>query len=323
MYAKLIQRFSLTRRHFVSTGLVAFAVTALGPLSFHSPGRTLAETVPVHMVVTVEAKHGNEVPDIRPQDVTVRQGKEQVQVTDFVPLSGERAGLELFVLLDDALLPTGVGTQLEDLRRFIASQPETTAIGVGYMRDGTVDIVQNLTTEHASAAKSLRLPLGSVGAMASPYLSIGDLIKRWPESKVRRELLVVSDGIDRFGGTGPANPYVETAIEQAQRAGIILYAIYATGVGHYGHTFWRFNWGQNYLSQMASETGGEAYFLGYETPVSFAPYLEDLTRKLNHQYLLVFLAKPQKKPGLQSVKIRTEVPNAELVAADKVWVPSA
>jgi hypothetical protein len=51
--------------------------------------------------------------------------------------------------------------------------------------------------------------------------------------------------------------------------------------------------------------------------------LEDLTRKLNHQYLLVFLAKPQKKPGLQSVKIRTEVPNAELVAADKVWVPSA
>jgi hypothetical protein len=245
-----------------------------------------------------------------------------MQVTDFLPLQGDHAGLEFFVLLDDASLPTSLGPQLEDLRRFVSSQPETTAIGIGYMRDGTVDIVQNLTTDHAQAAKSLRLPLGNAGAMASPYLSIGDLIKRWPESKVRREMLVVSDGIDRFGGVGPANPYVDTAIEQAQRAGIILYAIYATGVGHFGHTFWRFNWGQNYLSQMASETGGEAYFLGFETPVSFAPYLEDLTRKLNHQYLLVFLARPQKKAGLQKVKVRTEVSNAELIAADKVWVPA-
>lgn len=287
-----------------------------------SSGGLPAGTVPVHMVVTAEAHKGTEVPDIRPQDVSVLQGKERMQVTDFLPLQGDHAGLEFFVLLDDASLPTSLGPQLEDLRRFVSSQPETTAIGIGYMRDGTVDIVQNLTTDHAQAAKSLRLPLGNAGAMASPYLSIGDLIKRWPESKVRREMLVVSDGIDRFGGVGPANPYVDTAIEQAQRAGIILYAIYATGVGHFGHTFWRFNWGQNYLSQMASETGGEAYFLGFETPVSFAPYLEDLTRKLNHQYLLVFLARPQKKAGLQKVKVRTEVSNAELIAADKVWVPA-
>jgi hypothetical protein len=87
--------------------------------------------------------------------------------------------------------------------------------------------------------------------------------------------------------------------------------------------FWPINWGQNYLSQVASETGGEAYFLGFETPVSFAPYLEDLNRRLNHQYLLVFLAKPGKKSELQPVRPRTEVPNAELVAASKVWVPAA
>jgi hypothetical protein len=270
----------------------------------------------------VEALHGTEVPDIKLEDVTVRQGKERAQVTDWIALREDRAGLELFVLLDEALNPTSLGTQLEDLRQFINSQPDTTAIGVGYMRDGTVDIVQNLTSEHAQAARALRLPLGNVGVMASPYLSIGDLIKRWPEGRVRREVLVVSDGIDRFGGVGPANPYVDTVIEQAQRAGIIIHAIYATGVGHYGHTYWSFYWGQNYLSEVASETGGEAYFLGFGNPVSFAPYLEDLNRRLTHQYLLTFLAKPEKKPGLQSVKIRTEVSNAELVAADRVYVPS-
>ena len=300
---------------------VVFVLAALAFSSHTVESRVpAASTVPVHMVVTAEARHGTDVPVIKREDVTVNQGRERVQVTDWVPLEGEHAALQLFVLVDDASGAT-LGAQLEDLRRFILSQSPSTAIGVGYMRDGTVDILQNLTGDHDLAAKALRLPLGTAGALASPYLSIGDLIKRWPESPVRREILMVSDGIDRFGGVGPANPYVDTAIEQAQRAGVIIYAIYATGIGHFGHTYWRFFWGQNYLSKVTTETGGEAYFLGYDTPVSFSPYLDDLTRRLTHQYLLTFLAKPGKKPGLQPVKIRTEVPNAELVAADMVYVP--
>lgn len=300
---------------------VVFVLAALAFSSHTVESRVpAASTVPVHMVVTAEARHGTDVPVIKREDVTVNQGRERVQVTDWVPLEGEHAALQLFVLVDDASGAT-LGAQLEDLRRFILSQPPSTAIGVGYMRDGTVDILQNLSGDHALAAKALRLPLGTAGALASPYLSIGDLIKRWPESPVRREILMVSDGIDRFGGVGPTNPYVDTAIEQAQRAGVIIYAIYATGIGHFGHTYWRFFWGQNYLSKVTTETGGEAYFLGYDTPVSFSPYLDDLTRRLTHQYLLTFLAKPGKKPGLQPVKIRTEVPNAELVAADMVYVP--
>jgi len=316
---KLAQGDPMRNRYFAFA--VVFVLAALAFSSHTVESRVpAASTVPVHMVVTAEARHGTDVPVIKREDVTVNQGRERVQVTDWVPLEGEHAALQLFVLMDDASGAT-LGAQLEDLRRFILSQPPSTAIGVGYMRDGTVDILQNLSGDHALAAKALRLPLGTAGALASPYLSIGDLIKRWPESPVRREILMVSDGIDRFGGVGPTNPYVDTAIEQAQRAGVIIYAIYATGIGHFGHTYWRFFWGQNYLSKVTTETGGEAYFLGYDTPVSFSPYLDDLTRRLTHQYLLTFLAKPGKKPGLQPVKIRTEVPNAELVAADMVYVP--
>jgi hypothetical protein len=54
--------------------------------------------------------------------------------------------------------------------------------------------------------------------------------------------------------------------------------------------------------------------------VAFAPYLDDMTKRLTHQYLLTFLAKPPKKAGWQRVRLRTEVPNADLVSADKVWV---
>jgi hypothetical protein len=278
--------------------------------------------VPAHLVVTVEARHGKDVPVIHREDVMAYQGKERGTVTDWLPLQGDHAGLEFFVLLDDAS-STSLGSQLEDIRQFIFGQPATTSIGVGYMRDGTVDIVQNLTTDHAAAAKSLRLPFGSTGAISSPYFSVVDLLKRWPEGAVRREILMVSDGIDRYGGGGPAeDPYVNSAIEAAQKAGVIVFTIYATGVGHWGHSFWRINWGQNYLAQVGDETGGEAYFLGTGTPVSFSPYLDDLSHRLNHQYLLTFLAKPEKKAGLQAVRLRTEVPNAELVSADRVWVPA-
>lgn len=281
---------------------------------------TSSAGVPVHTVITVEARHGKDIPVIYREDVRVFQGHDRDQVTGWLPLKGDHAALELFLLLDDAS-DTSLGSQLEDLRRFINAQPATTAISVGYMRNGTVDIVQNLTTDHASAAKALRLPLGSVGAYASPYLSVVDLIKRWPESPVRREILMISNGIDPLGG-GPSNPYLDSAIEQAQRAGIIVYTIYATGVGHYGHSFWRFNWGQNNLSRLADETGGEAYFQGFGTPIAFAPYLEDLTNKLDHQYVLTFLAKAGKKAGFQRVKLQTEVPNAELVVPDRVYVPA-
>jgi hypothetical protein len=149
------------------------------------------------------------------------------------------------------------------------------------------------------------------------------LIKRWPAGDERREVLMITDGIDRYWGSGPDNAYVDTVIEQAQRAGVIVYSIYTPGVGHFGHSYWRTYWGQNYLSQLSDETGGESYYLiGPAPPVSFAPYMEDITRKLNHQYLLTFMAKAQKKAGMQRVKVHTEVPNAELVSADRVYVPA-
>ena len=127
--------------------------------------------------------------------------------------------------------------------------------------------------------------------------------------------------------TAPAicsDPYLEEAIEQAQRAGILVSAIYTPGVGHFGHSYWQTYWGQLYLAQLAEKTGGEAYYIGFNgPPVAFAPYLEDLADRLNHQYFLGFLAKPPKKPGLQSVKLRTEVSNVDLVSADGVWVGAA
>ena len=300
--------------------LVAIAVLLV---SVRLAGAQESATGPAaNLVVTVEARHGSNVPDVTRDDVMLYEGRDRDRVTGWLPLQGDRAGLEFFIMLDDSSNVT-LGSQLEDVRQFINAQPPTTKIGVAYMANGIAQVVQNLTSDHALTAKALRLPFGNPGASASPYFSLGDLIKRWPAGDERREVLMITDGIDRYWGSGPDNAYVDTVIEQAQRAGVIVYSIYTPGVGHYGHSYWRTYWGQNYLSQLSDETGGESYYLiGPAPPVSFAPYMEDITRKLNHQYLLTFMAKAQKKAGMQRVKVHTEVPNAELVSADRVYVPA-
>ena len=215
-----------------------------------------------------------------------------------------------------------LGTQLEDIKKFINSQPDSTKIGVAYMQDGMARIGQNLTTDHAQAVKALRLPMGVPGVNGSPYFSLSDLIKRWPASTARREIFVATDGVDRYYGLGdPNDPYLEQAIDDADRAGIMVSAIYLPGAGHFGHSYWQTYWGQIYLSELTEKTGGEAYYIGFNgPPVSFAPYLEDLSKRLTHQYWLTFLAKPPKKAGWQQVRLRCEVSNVDLVSAGRVYV---
>ena len=279
------------------------------------------EGVPAHIVVTVEPHKGKDVPTINRNDVMVNEGKERDQVTDWIPAQGDHAALELFIMLDDGSNST-LGTQIEDLKKFINEQPPSTAVGVAYMQNGIAKVEQNPTTDHALAAKAIRLPMDMRGINGSPYFSLTDLIKRWPESKARREVFMATDGIDRYYGSGDLeDPYLDEAIENAQRAGILVSAIYTPGVGHFGHSYWQAYWGQLYLAELADKTGGEAYYIGFSgPPVSFTPYLEQFEQRLSHQYFLGFLAKPPKKPGLQRVSIRTEVQNADLVSAQEVYV---
>ena len=307
----------------VALGLVLGLASVAFFAAVRANGQNTAPGTPVNMVVSVESRHGAEIPGITREDVVATEGHARDRVSKWLPATGEQAGLDLYVLVDDSS-SWRVETQLGELRAFIMQQPPSTFIAVGYMHNGTVETVQNLTQDHAGAAKPVRLPFGNSAGAASPYFSVEDLIKRWQPNpaRPRREIVMITSGIDLFS-PGSVDPYLDEAIEQAQRAGIVIYSIYTPGDGHFGHSFWRLNWGQNDLSRVSDETGGEAYDLGVVATPSFHPYFDDISQRLGHQYLLTFLAKPQKKAGMQSVKLSTEVPNAELVGADRVYVPAS
>jgi len=313
----------MNKTRFLLNVMAGLALGALGTGILAAQTAAAANGVPTQMVVTEETHQGSGVPVINSEDVIVAQGQEHDKVTGWVPAQGENAGLELYILLDDGST-SSLSTQLGDIRHFILEQPSSAKIGVAYMRNGIALIAQAPTSDHTLAAKALRLAMGINGANGSPYFSLTDLVKRWPKSDNRREVLMISDGIDRYyDGPDMLDPYLAEAIAKTQRAGVVVSVIYNPGVGDYGQGNWQRYIGQVYLAQVAAKTGGQAYYIGFNAPaVAFAPYLHDLAERLNHQYLLTFLAEPQKKAGLEPVKLTTEVQNADLVAANRIYVPA-
>ncbi len=304
------------------TGLVS----ALFATTFPIPAKDIQASagVPITMVVTANVDDGKRAPEIRQADVVVKRSKEPLPVLDWAAAKGDRAGLELFIVIDDAST-TSLGIHLEHLRKFVNAQPETTLIGIAYTRNAVVQVAQDPTNDHARAARALRLPMGSAGAYGSPYLSLNDLMKRWPVSMNRHEVLLVTDGIDRARRERNAllNPDVDAAAMAAQRAGAMIHTIYFPGIGHWHRNFFEANSGLNALAKLSDATGGESYSLGIQGPVSFGPYLDNLQKVLDNQYLLTVSAQPGKKAGMQYISVRTEVAGVDFSAADAIWVPAA
>ncbi len=324
----------------------ALCLLTVAPRILHSQEKSSAGTVQVHMVITDQSfSDSGEIPVLQPNTIQVKQGKNALKISQLIPARGDNAGLQLFILIDDTC-ETNIGANLDDIRDFINAQPSSTLVGVAYMSNATIQIAQNFTADHALAAKSIRLPLGRLSTMDSPYLSLISLVKGWPQQKVRREVLMISDGIDRLRGSrtsgaqtasrgslGPSpaavyttmaaiSPDADSASRNSQRYGVIVHSIYAVGVGRVGRNAWEAQLGQSGVAKIADETGGEYFALGTQNAVSFKPYLERLQRIFDNQYYLVFGVTPGKKDALQRVSVSTQVPNADLGAADNVWVPA-
>jgi VWFA-related protein len=283
---------------------LSFALAALSPAQ---------ETSTAHAVVTATTKGSEDVTTIPRQTISLTANRKSQDVTGWVPLRGSRSGLQLVVLLDDSSRGN-LGLQLNDIKNFLMALPPNAQVAIGYMRNGSPNLVQNFTTDHAAAAKTLRLPQGSAGINGSPYFCLSALAKHWPgsDNNVRREVVMVTDGVDRYSGAhfDPSNPYVQAATSDAQKAGVIVYSIYYRGAGRADRSFVVTDGGQNYLTQVSNDTGGKVYLEGFGNPVSFAPFLSDLQRKLQNQYELSFVSTA--KSGLQQIRVKTSQPNTSL-----------
>ena len=284
---------------------------------FGCPLLSLAQSHMASMVVTVGHfdLHDARVPG--PEDIIVTSEARPLPVASLTPLRGDRAALELFLLLDHCS-NCEAGSQFDDLRKFISSQPATTTIGVAYVEDGCARIVEPVTADRARIIKALH-PAGG-GKPSSPFTALTELIKGWEPGAARRAVLLISDGIDPEAKS-QMDPRAEAAIEEAQRAAVAVHAIYHPSADWATGDASRMSWGQMLLAHVAYETGGQAYFLGFAPLASLAPYLSDISDHFANQYLLECLFKPGAAHGLRFVSVRSAIDGFDVLAPARIWLP--
>ena len=111
------------RKSFITLGTMFGLVLGVisGPAPASAQQADSSTDVPVHMVVTVKSHHGAQVPAVAPDDVKVYQKGQRDMVSSWVPLQGDRAGLQLFILIDDTSR-SSLALQFSSIDKFIEEQ---------------------------------------------------------------------------------------------------------------------------------------------------------------------------------------------------------
>ena len=115
----------------------------------------------------------------------------------------------------------------------------------------------------------------------------------------RRVIVLITDGGDTVKGSR-----YEQALEQAQRAGAMVYSIIIVPV--YADAG-RNTGGEHALIQMAEDTGGKYYYV--EDPKDLEPAFRHVSDDLRTQYLIGYYAPPRgKDDSFRRIKIRMKDP---------------
>jgi hypothetical protein len=297
---------------YFAVSAMAFLLTAAAP--------TLVAASPITAVTVTAVGKKQPPPPLKKDDIQLFQSKERLQVADWK--RGET--LFLAILIDDSL-DQEVASQWNDLKAFINAQSPSTYVAVAYSRDGAAMVAQDFTNDHALAGKALRIPLGSGGAFGSPYLSVQDWIKRWPDhGGDQRSIIMISSGVDYFrGGFDPIDPDLDSTVEHAQKKNINLWTIYYPDAGHVGRRFFRVFNSQSNLSRLSEQTGAESFYLGGGVPVTLKPYFDEIKEHLDNQYILSFERDGGKKGKFERIRINTELPSVEFMLPSVVYIPGS
>jgi hypothetical protein len=273
--------------------------------------------VPTTALIMVQSKGG--VP-LDPAQLKLQINREQVPITSVTPVAP--AAAQVAILIDEGLRFT-FASQLNEFADFINALPPGTKVLVGYMQNGTVRGMRGFSANHQAVAAQLRITTSVAGVDASPYFCLSDFVKRWPSNEPgARFVLMVTNGIDPYNGSpsimNQDSPYVQTAQEDAERAGVSVYSIY------YGQSWPRgargsFS-GQSYLAQVGDATGGASFNIGTITPPSLAPYLSEFNKAIAQSYIVRFEVSSPREKGdtLVHIKLTTSQPGIKIRAPQNV-----
>lgn len=278
-----------------------------------SAGRSRGAARPMTIPISIRVKGVKPEPELQMIDLTVTEDGDPQTVLSIRAI-GTNSPLTLAVLIQDDLV-SSIGNEIKPLAQFITRLPRGSRVLVGYLRSGSLQVRQKFTTDLEKAGKALRPPVGFASAAPyNPYVEVVEAIRRFDsQPSGRRAILLVSDGLDLSHGPDSSSAGqsldLQRAITEAQRRSIAVYGFYAPTVG--GRDPLLTGNAQGSLLRLAEETGGRAFFQGTGVPVSFDPFIKELTSSLDRQIALTYLSTHTEK-GFHRIRVRSSSEGVEI-----------
>jgi VWFA-related protein len=312
MIAKILVRH--LKAFALLTIIVASNSGTLGQRSDRAADNSGVAARPVTIPLTIRVKGIKPEPELRMVDLTISEDGEPQSILS-VRAIGTNSPITIGLLIQDDVV-SAIANQIQSLREFVRSLPRGSRVFVGYIRAGSLQVRQKFTTDLERAANALRPPLGTPSAAPyNPYVEVIEGLRRFDsQPSGRRALLLVSDGLDTSRGlrssTATQSLDLQRAVTESQRRGVAVYGFYAPTQAALDSSTLAAN-AQSSLQRLAEETGGQAFFQGTGTPVSFDPFIKNLNLALDRQVALTYLSTHLKK-GFHKVEVRSSTPGVEL-----------
>lgn len=270
----------------------------------NADGREVTITVTAH---PHNSRTRAEAAKLHGDDFAVRENKQPQQILS-VKRAAEAPPIIAVLIQDD--LVARVSNELNGIKKFIRQLPDGARVMTGYITAGSLRVTQDFTTDRERAAQSLRILKSSDAASPfNPYVELVEALRRFDGQPAgRRLVLMVSDGLDTSRGIHNASPLqsldLERATREAQRRGVSVFSFYAPSVGLTSVSRLEGNYGQSSLNRLADETGGEAFFSGFDF-VSFDPYFKEFNELLGLQWVITYRSTSVGK-GYRDIDVTTE-----------------
>ncbi len=241
----------------------------------------------VNLIFTVTDKHGHYIPNLHQSDFALLDDqKAPAKVTSFhqqinLPL---RVGL----LIDSS---TSIRTRFEfeqqsatEFLLKILKAKSDKAFVMGFDSTPTIEQDWSNNIDALETGVNRLKPVGGTALFDAVYTACRDklLTERGPDP-VRKAIVLISDGEDN-----QSRVYQDEAIKECQRAETILYAVSTNWTPSRGK-------GDDVLSKMAAETGGQAFFPPSIEEMSKS--FDSIEEELRSQYALTYTPADFKENG--------------------------
>jgi len=269
-------------------------------------------TIPISIFTKAELRQDQMEEFIQVDRLMVREDKDDQSILSVRSVTNTPLSLAILIQED---LSQEINLQLRDLRSFVSSLPRGSRVIVAYIRGGTLHIKQRFTDNMERAAASIQIVAGSASSNG-PYEGVDEATNYFDALPTgRRAILLVSDGLNASQGATASDtlstPEMERAILKAQRRGVAVYSIWSPATLSQNSNSTLISYGQGALAKLSEETGGRTFYQGTAAPVSFIPFLKDLSILLERQFALTYLSTHMKK-GYHRVEVLSTNPNVKI-----------